>query len=278
MPYTDLQYQNARLKASHNSYERKEDFHEQLLWDASQPWEGGCRALECDIHLIDDGSQGTSVDYFMIGHDSPGPHPFADYLGYLLSWHANHSGHDPVFLVIDNKNTGNGYFAFPLVLDRYLKEWFDTTLLFKPSDFTHDLVNLRGVSLRGGWPTIGQLAGKFIFCLSGTPEWKSFYADNMDVNTLCFTDFDVADTSDVAQLVLPANRVFISLNLFTDHFKLWLPSVAALHKFGFITRGYVLNSEELWDKGLSTELNMLATDEITGKSWACVGTDPFSAL
>jgi hypothetical protein len=99
MPYTDIHYLQARFKASRNSYERDEDFHQQLAWDPAKPYQGACRGLEIDIWRVGDDTHGHSFTYFMIGHTyPPGSHPFADYLGYLLSWYINHPNHNPIFI------------------------------------------------------------------------------------------------------------------------------------------------------------------------------------
>lgn len=55
MAYGTLPYHESCFKASHNSYERDEDLHEQLRWNASQPAQGGCRGLELGLSLREEG-------------------------------------------------------------------------------------------------------------------------------------------------------------------------------------------------------------------------------
>jgi hypothetical protein len=280
MDYHDINYLKAHLKASHNSYERDEDFHQQLAWDPNRTYQRGCRGVEMDIWRVSDDTHGTSSTYWMVGHTyPPGSHPFADYLGYLLSWHVNHPGHDPIFVTVDLKSEEGSVEAFPAELDTYIGEWFDRNLIFKPSDLSSDLQNLVAASLKSQWPTVGQMAGKFIFHLTGNPDWKKYYADHMTKSSLCFAGFEVDPSKKFTELTLPLNRVIVSLSLWDhwdDHDNWAFSLIPNLHKRGYLTRGYVLNDEIIWDTALNTRTNILSTDEVRENSWATVGTEPFN--
>jgi hypothetical protein len=279
MAYKDINFWKAQFKTSHNSYERKEDFHQQITWDPNLPYEGGCRGVECDIWRRSDASVGTSIGYFLVGHTRPGAHSLADYLGYLLSYHVNNPLHDPILVHIDIKSTQGSHEIFPEEIDRYISSWFDRTLIFKPSDLTSDLQNLLTASVENKWPTIGELTGKFVFCLTGNPTWKTYYADYMDTSSLCFADMDLSDTvDDISKLQLPLNRIFMNFHLYKKNYNKWDVLIPELSRRGYISRGWVINDAELWYKAIKTGLNILATDQVRSHPWAQVGNQPFEPI
>ena len=47
---------------------------------------------------------------------------------------------------------------------------------------------------------------------------------------------------------------------------------------GFITRAYVANSVDLWDRLLAADVNILSTDKVRNHPWARVGDQPFVDL
>lgn len=271
-----------RFKASHNSYERDEDLHQQLRFDPAKPWQGGCRGLELDIWRHSDASHGTNLGYFTVAHSSPGDVPLANYLGHLLSFHANEPDHDPVLVTLDIKSSQGSAAAFPGEIDAYLGEWFDRTLVYRPAD-------LRGRSRRGtlidvvrasGWPTIDALRGRFVFVLSGTETWKRRYAETTTNAMLCFADADVDDDQPYEALAatLPTNRVFLNMHLFSADFAVWKQSVPKLRADGYVVRGYVLDASAIWSKAIAAGLNALATDMVRGRTWAHVGGAAFTQI
>ncbi len=222
MAYGGLKYHECRFKASHNSYQRNEDLHQQLSWSSGQPWQGGCRGLELDIWRHSDASKGTSLGYFTVAHSSPGSVPLAGYLGHLLSYHANHPGHDPVLVMLDIKSSRGSATAFAGEIDGYLGEWFDQKLVYRPADLRarSRQPQLIDVVRRAGWPRVDELKGRFIFLLSGTESWKKRYAESASPGSLCFADFDVADDQPFDELAagLPADRVFVNMHVFSADF------------------------------------------------------------
>ena len=279
---TSPRWNACRFKASHNSYERDEDLHQQLHFDAAQPWQGGCRGLELDIWRHSDASHGTSVGYFTVAHSSPGNVPLANHLGHLLSYHANEPGHDPVLVTLDIKSSGGSAAPFPAEIDAYLGEWFDRTLVFRPADLRRR--SRRGTLLdvvrASGWPTIAMLRGRFVFVLSGTEAWKRRYAEATTNASLCFADADVDDDRPYEALAaqLPTNRVFLNLHLFSADFAVWKESVPRLRADGYVVRGYVLDASGIWSKAIAAGVNALATDMVRGRTWAHVGAAPFVAI
>jgi hypothetical protein len=282
MPYGGLRWHRCRFKASHNSYERDENLHEQLSWSASQPWQGGCRGIELDIWRHSDASKGTSLGYFTVAHSTPGRVPLANHLGQLLSYHANLPDHDPVLVTLDIKSSAGSAAAFAAEIDRYLGEWFDRTLVYKPADLRarSRLPHLIDIVRRVGWPTIDALKGRFIFVLSGTEAWKKRYAELTTQSSLCFADFDVDDDKSFEALApsLPANRVFLNMHVFSADFADWKAAVPRLTQAGYIVRAYVLDSKAIWAKAMAAGVNVLSSDAVRGKTWAHVGTEPIEAV
>ena len=61
-PRPGLKYHQASFKGSHNSYDRNEPIHEQLLYHPGDVSRCGCRALEFDIwRHSDDKEKGAIV-------------------------------------------------------------------------------------------------------------------------------------------------------------------------------------------------------------------------
>jgi hypothetical protein len=154
-----------------------------------------------DIWRVSDDTHGTSSTYWMVGHTyPPGSHPFADCLGYLLSWHVNHPGHDPIFVTVDIKSEAGSVKCFPAELDTYIGEWFDRNLIVKPSDLSSDLKNLVAASLKSKWPSVGQMAGKFIFHLTGTTGMTMATGSSPLYRTFTSADILPVDTSSTMRL------------------------------------------------------------------------------
>lgn len=285
MAYDGIRYNCARFKASHNSYDRDETIAQQLQWDGVHRAQSGCRGLEFDIWRHSDNSGGRSRSYFNVAHtgvgNATGGRELADYLQMLRVWHAGQTNHDPIIVHIDIKSSEGSKTVFPAEIDAYLRTWFDEGLILKPAS----LMDRPGESLlaacaRKGWPTVGNLRGKFLFCLSGNEDWKRFYADTTGPGSLCFADFAVDDDKTIGQLSasLPSNRVVINVNVFSAHFDKWKTLVPALTARGYFVRAYVLDSDGLWSKGIQGRINALSTNKIRGHDWAHVGNEPFVAI
>ena len=272
-----MKYNQASYKQSHNSYDRDEDSHESLAFHADDPGQAGCRGLEYDIWRHSDDSRGRSLGYFTVAHDTSSGPPFANYLGYLLSWHLADVDHDVVFVTVDIKSTGGSKESFPEEIDNCMREWFNAGLMYTPGLLSPSNSNFVSYVKANGWPEVETLRGKFVFCLSGNDEWKSYYAQDDPLHRLCFADQGFDDSKNVS-VPTSGQRIIFSSNLFSDNFDTWKTSITSLRGANLITRGYVLNGEGLWDKAKQAKLNIFSTDKITGQSWAHVGSTPFVQL
>jgi hypothetical protein len=272
-----MKYNQASYKQSHNSYDRDEDSHESLTFHPKNPAKAGCRGLEYDIWRHSDDTKGRSLGYFTVAHSTPSGPPFASYLGYLLSWHHADVHHDVVYVTLDIKSTQGSKEKFPHEIDNYMREWFDAHLMYTPKMLSPHSDDFVAYVREHGWPDVDSLRGKFVFCLSGNEDWKSHYAKTDPHERLCFADKDFDDGKKVT---VPTNghRIFFSSNLFNKNFDTWKKSIASLRAANLIVRGYILNSEGIWDHAKHGKLNIFATDKITGHSWAHVGKTPFVQL
>jgi hypothetical protein len=277
MSYENLCYDQLAFKASHNSYERDESVLQQLHWSVVDSFNGGCRGLEFDINRFSDESNGTTASYFQVNHDQHGEGPFlATYLQDLLSFHESDPDHDPIFVSLDIKSEDGSVTVFPDEIDNYLTAFFDKFLICTPAqvmpDESLDLVaNLQET----GWPLLSDLRGKFIFCLSGTEEWKSTYAVTDPRQRLCFADFGV-DDDDTETPVTGGPRAVANLHLSSDDYSRWKQLVPSLRAQRLLVRAYVLNSDGIWDKAQGAGVNVLSTDKVSDYEWAMVGTEPFA--
>jgi hypothetical protein len=275
--YEDTPYNQVSFKASHNSYESSFDIHQLLSADFKEVSNFWCRGIELDFTRHTDGSDGSSASYFQVTHKQGGDGPsLASYLGYLLSWHLNNPGHDPVFVTLCIKSKDGDFTLFPSEMDTYIANWLTREFLFKPSDLMKGGLTLLESVQQFGWPTVRTLSGKMILCLSGTEDWKAHYASS-DSDRLCFADVDVSD--DNADPVVPADgtRIVANINVHSNTWPKWKTAVDVLRRAGFLTRGYVVNSDELWKKARTANLNAIATDEVKGSGWAVTGP-PFVVL
>ena len=279
MSYGSLGYDYVAFKASHNSYDRDESIVEQLRWNDAKRYDGGCRSVEFDIVRHSDGSHGTSISYFQVSHEQGGEgKPLADYLAELQAFHAEDPGHGPVMVCLDIKSKEGDFKVFPDEIDAYLRTWFPKALIFAPgraiADAGKDLVaNLQ----QNGWPLLSDLTGMFVFCLAGNEQWKSYYADHMPTQRLCFADLDM-EVNPLYPFApeVSGNRAIINLHLYSDQYAMWSVLVPGLRAQRLIVRGWVINGSDLWKKAQGAGVNALATDKISNNEWAVIGTEPFA--
>lgn len=278
MSYQSVGYDQLCLKAAHNSYQRDETLVEQITWNNDKRYNGGCRAVEFDITRHSDESHGTSEDYFQVTHTKGGSGPtLASYLSQLLAWHDGDTGHDPIMVYLDIKSEEGDVPVFPDELDAYLRTWFRTDLIYAPNEILRgSSAPLLKVIQQKGWPLLGKLPGRFLFCLSGTEKWKKTYAKTDPTARLCFADFSGDSPIPGMLPEVDEHRAVANCHLYSDQYDWWRHVVARLRAQRLLVRGWVLNSDGLWDKAQGAGVNLLATDKVSNHEWAHVGTEPFA--
>lgn len=280
-------YSEVSFKASHNSYDRGSPLATQLGWDElPRPCDNGCRGLELDVNRFSDGLASTDPRFFRVSHDSDSnAPPLSDYLGQLRAWHDAHPNHDVVFVTLDIKSEEGSKEVFPAQIDTYLTTFFtqapiaSQSLIYRPWDLMQR--GQPGDSLfmsvvRSGWPTLQDLKGKFIFCLSGTESWKSYYAQQDPSQHLCFADKDYSDDdANLGPQAGDGTRVIFNFHLWTGHMANWWLAIRRFRAARMLVRGYEIDSPFLWMNALVAGVNVLATNQVTGTPWAGVGSSLF---
>jgi hypothetical protein len=273
MPYSDaLKYHEVTFKASHNSYDRDEPTLQQLAFHPEDPSRCGCRGLELDIWRHSDQQE----RFFTVSHSDPdGGNALSWYLKQLLSWHNNNPAHDVILVTLDIKSTHGDSHTFPNEIDNYLRTYFSPQIIFAPAGLYYD----RNISLcenvvRFGWPQMSTLRGHFIFCLSGTEAWKNYYAQE-PLSRCCFSDQDFDDDNINATPPRTGNFVFFNTHIWSDHYNTWKVTIPRFKAANMIVRAYEVDGETLWSRAKAAGVSALATNMVSGRSWARVGDSAF---
>lgn len=263
-------YDEVMFKASHNSYERDEKpISEQLSWSARNPWQAGCRGLELDLH------ESPFLWLWSVHHSGSytgrTDMQLGEYLHHLRRWSMLHTGHDVVTVTLDLKSSTRDARQFPRYLDLLVDECLGRDLLFTPAGLQGDAASLVD-GARSGWPTLGQLRGRFVLCLSGDERTKRAYARS-GTDRRCFADMDVRE-GDPRPDPTDGDRVFFNVDVTADWD--WTGLLRELSgRPGFVCRAYVVNDASLWARVQSTGANIVTTDKVRNHHWAAVGDTPF---
>lgn len=266
-PYS-LPYSNVSMKAAHNSYQRDETLIEQITWHPTKPSDAGCRCIELDVSQSKTGNQ-WSVGH--LGGYKSNDRQLSQFLAELRAWDRANLGHDVITLYLDLKSVQS---AFPDQLDQYIRQYLDSPM-YSPGELMRDAPTLSAGALKYGWPTLSALRGRFIVVLTGDKDAKEKYSDTDPHRRLCFADKDrKADEAPDSQ-----TRVFFNYHLYSSDKDKWSKVFrASAGKPNAVIRGYVLNGDDLWNNALKAGCHILATDKVSGHSWAKVGELPFTEL
>lgn len=277
MSQDQLRYKYAAFKASHNSYDRNEPIGQQLDFHALDPSNCGCSGLELDIYQKSDAWE-WSVSH-LGGYSSKPENQLRAWLQKIKAWTVANPGHRPITVHIDIKNTPLDNTVFPDKIDQYILSVFTQAEVFSPGSLFGEHDNLVAGAQAQGWPTLGELAGKLIFCFTGDETRKATYARSNARERLCFADLYL-ETDPVQYPDFTAGtRIFMNYHLWNALSGNWIPQLQKMAKQpAFITRGYVLNDKTIWLKAQQGMLNVMATDKVSGHSWAQNGDYPFRAL
>ncbi len=270
-----MRYNEARFKASHNSYDIEElSITQQLEWNEDHPHHGGCRGLELDLVQRPLKAEGNpwrwSVSHGGKYKDAPDKQ-FHYFLKILKTWAYQHPSHDVITLTLDLKKQHGDHAEFPGRFDRYVSRALGRSRVLTPSEVMSDHADLVTATAQGAWPDVDHLYGKFVLCLSGHSTRKSIYAATNPKQRLCFAD------ASAPKPPLTGDRAFF--NFFMPPDKLAAnEQIRVLQQFaeiGLITRSYGLDGHWSWDRAQRGRSNILATDHVTKKKWARPGCNPF---
>jgi hypothetical protein len=271
---TALTFDRCIFKASHNSYDRDESLPQQLTFNRSKPYNGGCMGIELDIWRHSSPYipyQGISPDYFTVAHSSPGTTTLFSYFQQVRQWHDSNPEHDVVLITLDIKTSEGGFDDFQDEIDTYLQCWFGENLIFKPGPLFKDpKLKLCQNVIATGWPTLSELQAKFIFCLSGNKQWKAQYAATSPPKRSCFSDHDESDSDKNVQPPTTGDIVFFSFNIHDSSSEVWTKSIPRFATRKLITRTYISNSETNWTNCIKANVSAIATDRISNYDWCKV--------
>jgi hypothetical protein len=270
--YQNLPYNQTVFKSSHNSYDRDEqplgkqlNFHN----DPATYYNCGCRGLELDIWRHTQ-SDPNSPDWFTVNHLTNGGENFSYYLSQLQDWHKSNPGHDVVWVSLDVKSSMGDESTFPDELDRYLTNFMGRDLILTPGDLFQGINgnNLSELVKQQGWPLLGTLTDKFIFCLSGEEDWKKTYSETAPATRFC-----LADATDASKLLVPNGRVVYNVKTGKGS----QDDIKRLKNNNNLIRIYDTDSQKDWQNSLQIGGNILATNEVSDHTWAAVSTQsPYS--
>lgn len=271
-----LAFSKITFKASHNSYMRKETLNKQLTFNINEPYNCGCMALELDIwrhsskyEYLDNINDG----YFTVSHINLRNITLAHYLEKILDWHNSNPNHNVILVTLDIKSSRGDCDTFPEEIDTYLKCYFDEELIFKPNKLiTDNTLSLCENVIKDDWPelTSTKLQGKFIFCLSGTEEWKSKYASTDLNKRYCFSDEDISASDKEIHPPSKGNIVFFNFHIEDNNKDVWMNTIPPFAKKNLITRTYQSDSESDWNNCIKANVSAIATDKISNNTWAKV--------
>jgi hypothetical protein len=276
VPLADTVFTQLAFKASHNSYSVP-PVRAHLDWSAEVRYRGGCRGLELDVRQKEDGWE------WAVRHEGPWIDEPAvqlkDYLKGIVKWSADRDGdHDVIMVHINLKDSRLSHTQFPAEFDRYVSRAIGDAEVFTPGELLGGEPNLLTASLQHGWPTLGDLYGKFIFCLTGAQEDRTKrYTDTNTANRLCFCDWEVPDPTkpELPNWEYP-NRVIYNFAPFY-HRRDWVEAMAGVpDRDAFLIRAYDVNDKETWDYTRTAGVNILATDQVFKTPWAYLGDDLFA--
>ena len=263
-------YNEVTFKVSHNSFERDErPVTDQLAFDERDPHQGGCRGLELDLR------ESPNLTMWAVDHDeytSRADRQFPAFLQHLRRWSRFHPEHDVVLVTVDLKARARNVAEFPLYLDDAIDEHLGRERLYSPGDLRGHGTSLVEAAMATGWPSLDDLRGRFVLCLSGDEITKRSYAAS-DPERLCFADVQV-EKGDPRPSTTDGDRVFFNFNATEawswDRELRWFAG-----QRGFLTRAYGVNHRDLWTKVVRAGANLVATDKVRNHGWARVGTRPF---
>lgn len=269
----NLRYNEISMKASHNSYESPvTPITAQLVWEDDANYNKGCGALELDV------SKSAKSNNWSVGHNlsyrTPAEAQLSFYLEQLGTWSGDNPGHDVVTLHIDLKNMLSNKFYDDL--DTYIKNHLRAPI-FSPGALFGDENTLTEGVKKNGWPTLDELKGKFIICITGDVlsigKNKKLYAGTSPKERLCFADKD-RNANDMPD---DPNRLFYNYHIYERTTSEWTATFrkCAEDNPHYIIRAYIANSGINWSNCLKSGVNIIATDEITGYNWAKVGKSRF---
>lgn len=261
MPNSDARpFDTVQFKVAHNAYRLREDISTLL--------DEGFRGLELDIHR-----QGSG---WKVAHTGKERGLGLDvHLSRLRDWSRRTPGHDPVVLHIDMKSVVEDVKSDGEAVSRQVREGLGRDRIYSASDRRGEHPSLISALKHSSWPTMTELSGKFLVCVTGNRFFKEQYAKHREVEQLCFCDFDVIRLSGVAR-VEERGRAFLNVE-WTGESSARILDRLRSHR-GFIVRVYTANSPHAWQRLRKLGPALIAADasDRNRDPWATMGDLAFA--
>jgi len=242
---SQLLYNQVSQKASHNSYQRKEDLVTQLK-------DFRIRTIEFDAHSKS-APAGDWLVYHNLKDDSTNCRLLSECYAKVMEFHKSEPDHDVVtiFFDVDGFNEkGHGKADFYELIERS----FPKGSIVKPADLMSACALAKtlqeSVTRPGcGWPRLQDLRGKFILVVTGVPETpkKLGYDIRKDPVFISCPEIKPERISIVPDMVF--------FNMAGPN-----PLAQSVRQAGFVSRCYWLNHEKDYQKAMDFSCNLLATD------------------
>ena len=256
--YESLRYDCACFKEIHNTYDGKARWTrtlKRLGENAGAP----PRGIELDLHQCAE----TPYDWCVkdLGtYDNEPKNCLRRYFGQLRAWTDKHPEHDPIHVVLDLKTSRGDGELLARELDPYILESFNRAQLYAPGDLlARGEGSLRDVATTYGWPTIPELFGRLIFTMSGEHDRrKKEYAAHQPTQRLCFVDQAFYTNT-------PTQGGPTQIVVNCEYFNTEIVGAAldwVVHRPGLLTRGYYVNTPELWASARQAAINMIALQNV----------------
>jgi len=251
-----LPYNKVTFKASHNSEELQASIIEQLN-------ETGCSGIELDV------VQAKSKWAWCVQHEGRYTDKeklqLSTFLQIIKKW--MNEKRRVITIHIDLKNAPLNNTEFPEHIDEYILKIIPKAKIFQPKELIGDCKNLVSGAQKNGWPTLCELEGKIIICLTGHKKRKAIYAKTNPKERVCFSDIRVEINSRQYPLdLLDGTCIFLNFKLNNADYDHEQVSRIAKEK-AYVKRCFVVNDAELWSKAQRSEFNIIATDKIHDR-WA----------
>ena len=251
----ELRYNDVIQKASHNSYQKKENVVVQL-----NDW--NIRTIEFDGRFKSSSplSKETAPDgdwfvYHKFGDDWSNCQTMSECFSNVAEFHEMKPDHQVVTIFFDITGVGEpGHTKDDF--NRLIENSFPKGSVASPSDFMQacpSAKDLQGaVTNEGcGWPKLDSLKGKFIFVISDGRQ--DFVDGGYDINKDLV--FLVNKHPTEAKMYKEKNRIFFNMSGADE-------IARTVHDKGFVSRCYYINKAEKYEKAKNNGANLLAIDDL----------------
>ena len=290
-PKNQYRYNEVRQIHSHNSYDARGFLPGGPFLKAGllEQANSGVRSFEFDIHKEQDAGFGL-IDYphsdwgiyHYVGIGAGGNHVgmLSEALRKLKRWHNRHPNHSVIAVWLqvaglpgeDGWETGGHK---PVDLDNNRLAPDMGNLLYTPLDLKRnspDNLSLQTVIHRRGWPTLGDLRGKFIIVLHGDDKHLNGYLHDVKNYRGGFKGnsayrsgpkccFVAPEINSAAAIRYKRNCVFFNLKMRNSRVAL------SVYRANFVSRIYNIDNEAQWKRAREHKVHHLATDHISIKQF-----------